>query len=384
MHESYDVAVIGGGVQGCGVAQAAAAAGYKTLLIDQAGWGEATSSASSKLIHGGLRYLQTGQFKLVRECLHERNWMLDHSPTLVKPNWFYLPVYQHSQYSRSTLLAGLSLYWMLNPSSPYSRFRQIPKTQWSSLDGLNTDGLKAVFAYQDGQTDDRQLTNAIQQSAQALGANCYPATKLDAATCDENGFTLHLQHADDPTTCHAAVVVNATGPWVNQTLGQFTPARETVDVDLVQGTHVVLKERISDQCFYLEAPSDGRAVFVLPWHQSTLVGTTETLYQGDPGQVQPLQSEIDYLMATLSHYFADATPTVDAAFAGLRVLPKQAASAFSRPRDVMLHEQGDLISLYGGKLTAWRATAEQVLNLIETRLGQRKNIDTRSLALNHQ
>ncbi|CAA0078486.1 Aerobic glycerol-3-phosphate dehydrogenase [BD1-7 clade bacterium] len=385
MPKDVDVAIIGGGVQGCGVAQAAAAAGYSTLIIEKSDWGSGTSSKSSKLIHGGLRYLQTGQFKLVRECLLERNWMLRHTPELVSPNWFYLPIYKNNQYPAWMILAGLCLYRVLNLNSPYSRFRWIKKNEWQHLNGLKTDNLKTVFAYQDGQTDDQQLTLAIKNSAEALGAQCLSETTLVAATRTSNGYQLKLQHANadatDAHTVNARVVINATGPWVNETLNRFTPVPPAVDVDFVQGTHIVIDRQVSDMCFYLEAPQDSRAIFVMPWKGTSLIGTTETVYQGSPDDIQPHQSEIDYLLDTYHHYFPDTPATVINSFCGLRVLPRMQNSAFKRPRDVMIKSHNGIVSLYGGKLTAWRATAADVMPHIYAILGNGKRIDTRKIEL---
>ncbi len=381
MQKQYDVVVVGGGIQGCGVAQAAVSAGFSTLLIEQNTWASATSCSSSKLIHGGLRYLQTSQFSLVRECLEEREWMLESIPDVVKPNWFYFPVYKKSTFRPWKLYSGLLLYQALCGYSKYGKFKRIPKYKWKKLDGLNTDGLEAVFAYQDAQTDDKQLTQLVQKSAEDLGAVCMEHTRLSRAAKFQDGYQVCFKQDDIETCIKAQIIVNASGPWVNHTLACVTPALEPLKIDLVQGTHIIIEEHISDRCFYLQAPTDQRVVFVLPWKGKTLIGTTETLFEGNPEDCQPLQSEIDYLLLTIKHYFPHQPLTLDDSFSGLRVLPKSEERAFFRPRDAVLKIDDRLISIYGGKLTTWRSIAEDVLNEIEIQLGQRDSINTKLIEL---
>ncbi|MGL4746222.1 MAG: FAD-dependent oxidoreductase, partial [Shewanella sp.] len=170
---SYDIAIIGGGISGVGIAQYAAAAGYSTLLIEKGEIGGQTSANSSKLIHGGLRYLESGQINLVRKSLLERRNLLDLAPSLVKPVPFYIPVYQDSQRNPLTIRAGLSLYALLSEFDPLGRFVSIPAVHWHRFKGLKLSGLKAVFQYWDAQTDDKLLTQAVARSAQALGAHIY-------------------------------------------------------------------------------------------------------------------------------------------------------------------------------------------------------------------
>jgi len=167
-----DIVVVGAGIQGAGVAQAAAAAGYSVLLLEQTGIASGTSSRSSKLIHGGLRYLESGQFRLVRECLRERALLLRNAPSFVRLAPHYIPVYRETRRRPLLLRAGLSLYAVLGGLHPEVRFRQLPRSAWSDLDGLNQDGLQAVFRYFDAQTDDAALTRAVVSSAQSLGATC--------------------------------------------------------------------------------------------------------------------------------------------------------------------------------------------------------------------
>ena len=381
MLKKYDVVIAGGGIQGCAIAQASAAAGFSTLLLEKEQFGAATSSRSSKLIHGGLRYLQTGQFSLVRECIEEREWMFKQLPDLVKPNWFYVPIYNNSHYRPWHLFAGLSLYQMLGGFNKHSLFKRLPKKQWSKLNGLDTKNLQAVFAYQDGQTNDRKLTERVQQCAAKLGADCLEGARLSRAARFNDGFQVCFQQEGSETCVKTQMLINASGPWINHVLACVTPSVDEVEMDLVQGTHIILQEAISDHCFYLEAPSDKRAVFVLPWQGKTLVGTTETPFTGKPEDCQPLESEIHYLMETVRHYFPQQPLTLTDSFSGLRVLPHSDEKAFFRSRDVQLQQDGRLLTVYGGKLTSWRATGMEVLKAIENTLGKRTPVDTRKIPL---
>lgn len=381
----YDVVVIGGGVQGCGVAQAAQASGFSTLLLEKQDWAWATSSRSSKLIHGGLRYLQTGQFKLVRECLAEREWMLDTMPHLVQHNWFVIPLYKDTQFRPWQIHVGLFLYYWLTGRKRHGRFRIIPRKAWGTIPGLKTENLQSVFAYQDAQADDVALTVAIKNSAARYGATCLANAKMTSAVKDgDDGYSVTFEFDGKTQAVSTQMLVNATGPWINETLRQVSPQPNLRDIDLVQGTHIVVEEVLNKKCFYLESPVDHRAVFVLPWKGKTLIGTTETEFEGAPESTTPLQSEIDYLLNTVRHYFPSQPLTLVDSFSGLRVLPRSTGlSSFLRPRDVMVDVEDGLISIYGGKLTAWRATSERVLREIEAQLGVGRYVDTHDLAIDY-
>ena len=379
----YEIVIIGGGIHGAGAAQACAAAGYRSLLIEKNDWGWATSSRSSKLLHGGLRYLQTGQLKLVRECLQERERLLRNAPDLAHINWFYLPVYKDSNYRSWTIFAGLSLYRLFTGlRNPHGKFHMLRRPEWKKLNGLCTDNLCAVFAYQDAQTDDQRLTQAVKNSAESLGCQTACPVELQSAKKSGEGWEIELLSKTGTRNVHCNVLINASGPWVNDVIHRCGKTKQLA-IDLVQGAHVILQQQISSRCFYLEA-RDHRAVFVLPWYEQTLVGTTESFFDGDPAHTQPTDQEVAYLLDTVRTHFPDADLTIATQFSGLRVLPASGKRAFLRNRDTQFLDDEGLISLYGGKLTAYRATAEQLLALVQKHLGKRTVIaDTRTLPLYH-
>jgi glycerol-3-phosphate dehydrogenase len=360
----FDIVVIGGGIHGVGVAQAAAAAGYSVLLIERDAIAAHTSRRSSKLIHGGLRYLETAQFGLVRESLRERATLLRIAPHLVRLVPFYIPVYVSTRRRPWQIRAGLSLYALLGSLGVDNRFITVPRGQWSFLDGLRTEGLEAVFRYYDAQTDDALLAEAVWRSAQALGAErACPAEFLGAERADD-GYSIRYLADGEEQTCSAGALVNATGAWANETLKHISPAPPPQAVELVQGTHIVLPSTVAQGIYYVEAPIDRRAVFVMPWQDKTLVGTTETAYHGDPAAVAPLEAEIDYLRATYRHYFGRRPDEVLESWAGLRVLPQGEGAHFHRRRETVLYcapEHPRLVSVYGGKLTGYRATGQRVV-----------------------
>ena len=386
MMSTVDVLVIGAGIQGAGVAQAAAAAGYSVRVLEKTGVASATSSRSSKLIHGGLRYLETGQLGLVRECLRERDILLRLAPHWVRRVPFYIPIYRHSRRKTWKIRAGLSLYAALNGLKRASWFSTLPRRQWAGLDGLDTVDLNSVFRYYDAQTDDAALTQAVMRSAQRLGAELVCPGEFLGAQRMPSCYHVQYRAGDVEMECIATALVNATGPWGNEVLARIHPRIDPPAVELVQGTHLVLDGVLQQGIYYTEA-EDSRAVFVMPWHGQTLIGTTETVYHGDPLQAKPLAVEEKYLLRTFQRYFPQRRVQVHDRFAGLRVLPRTGTAAFDRPRETLymtdVTHRPRLVAIYGGKLTSYRATALKALAVLRPMLPQRATrADTAFLELN--
>lgn len=380
MTDRYDMLVIGGGINGTGVAQAAAAAGYSVLVLEKSLIGSGTSSRSSKLIHGGLRYLETMELSLVRESLYERSLMLRLAPELVKLRRFFIPIYETTRRRPWQIRTGLSLYAVLAGFDHGTEFGSLPKTQWDSLDGLRTRRLQKVFFYHDAQTDDQALTRAVMASAVKLGAQYQENARFHSANLGENGCEINFESDGREHSCTASVIVNAGGPWVNHVLAGVRPACKPRKVELVQGAHLVVPGEIERGCYYTESRRDGRAIFVMPWKGATLVGTTETRYRGHPDKTHALRAEKNYLTAILTHHFPRYREAVAdgraQAFAGLRVLPAGEGHAFHRSREVIIDvdrkNKPRLASIYGGKLTTWRATAAKVVRRLRASLPERQ------------
>lgn len=387
----YDVAIIGGGIHGVGVAQAAAVRGHKTILLEQfdhlAG---GTSSRSSKLIHGGLRYLEQLEFSLVRECLLERGYLLKNAPDLVKLKPVYIPIYKNSKRSPWMIYAGLSLYALLGNLSSDARFKKLPKNQWSQLPDLNLENLQAVFQYYEAQTDDRLLTQAVMNSAQENGAELKLNAKVKNIRLEDDHCVLSYTNTDgNSNNLTSTTTINAAGPWATKVLENVQPTQKSISIDLVQGTHIILPIQLGDVIFYIESPVDKRPIFVLPWYGETMVGTTESLFDDEPSKTYPLEQEIDYLLDAFFYYFPkykNKKLKIKNQFSGLRVLPRTQKDANQRSREtIYLRDRKTkprLLSIFGGKLTAYRATAEHVLSYLQESIPRGEtHLDTKSIKL---
>ena len=376
MTDQYDVVIVGGGIHGAGVAQAAACYGHSVLLLEQTALAAGTSSRSSKLIHGGLRYLEGLDLGLVRESLAEREILLKIAPDLVKLQAFHIPIYPQTSRRPVVIRAGLTLYALLGGLDRANRFKKIARSQWHNLDGLDTHKLQAVFRYFDAQTNDADLTRAVMQSAIELGAQLNCPAAFIKATIGEQRVDIHYRENAVEKNCTASVMVNAGGPWVNDIAQHISPKAEGVDIELVQGSHLILEGSLTAGCYYMEAPQDQRAVFLLPWGKQTMLGTTEKVYQGDPARVQVLAEEESYLLEVMARYFPQRPQQVTEKFAGLRVLPAANNSAFKRSRETHLsvdnRHKPRSVAIFGGKLTGYRATAEKVMKILQRTLPERR------------
>jgi glycerol-3-phosphate dehydrogenase len=387
--ERCDVLVVGGGIHGVGVAQAAAAAGHSVILVEQRSLAHGTSSRSSKLIHGGLRYLESGSLGLVRECLRERRIMLEVAPELVRMEQFYIPLYREGRRYQWQLLTGLSLYALLSGFRAGSGFARLGPDAVDPADGLLQEHLRAIFRYQDARTDDLALTRAVMASAVSLGARLMMPAEFLSAELREEGVYARCRQPGGETEVACRVLVNAAGPWAAELIGRIRPTPPRVPVDLIQGAHLVFRDWHVRRNYYLENPRDGRGVFVLPWTGGTLVGTTETRFEGDPAAVRPRPTERRYLLSVVRHYFPETGPkdlAGTASFAGLRVLPSAPGHAFHRSRETRFEtdrkRRPRVLSIFGGKLTAWRATAGKVIERLGDSLPDRQaRADTSRLRL---
>ena len=225
------------------------------------------------------------------------------------------------------------------------------------------------------------------QSAQSLGTELACPATVSRVNIQESGCEIEFVHNEEVRSIRACAVVNAAGPWANRILEMVTPAPKPMAVDLVQGTHLELPGQVEQGCYYLEMPQDGRAVFVMPWKKDrTLLGTTEHVYHGDPGQVAPLPMEQEYLLEGFQHYFPSRKAEVLDSWAGLRVLPAAEGAAFKRSRETQLpvdnKNQPRFLSIFGGKLTGYRATALKVMKVLQPALPSVKAVaDTAELRL---
>jgi glycerol-3-phosphate dehydrogenase len=376
--EVFDVAVIGGGVTGAGVALDAASRGLKVALIEKRDFASGTSSRSSKLIHGGLRYLEQFHFGLVRESLHERAVLQRMAPHLSKPLSFLVPVYSSPEESplgsnRLKLAAGLWLYDLLAGRRNIARHRWlVPDDALRLAPALDPRGLRGAFLYYDCLTDDARLVIEVIKAAAAHGAviaNYASARGFEKTTGRVSSIQVENILDRGSFELRAKVVVSATGVWSDD-VSRLSNAKAPKKLRPSKGIHVVTpSESFQNQTAVL-IPSLGerRFLFVIPWQGRTVIGTTDTDYDGDLDEPLAEAGEVNRVIASAARAFPAAKLSGDdviSAFAGLRPLlggDKQATKELSRKEEIFQDESG-LITITGGKLTTWRRMAERVVDL---------------------
>ncbi|MCG5055852.1 MAG: glycerol-3-phosphate dehydrogenase/oxidase [Myxococcales bacterium] len=370
--ERFDVVIVGGGATGAASARDAALRGLKTALVERGDFASQTSSASSQLIHGGIRYLQYGNFGLVFEGLAERRRLMRAAPHLCRPVDFVFPGYAGTKPSLGTIGLGIRLYNLLALGRPPSkRERLSPERLGSLAPRLRRDGLQGAQVYQDCQTDDARLVLENVLDAESAGAVCLNHVEASPWRRDERGFSISVRdrlHEGAPFEVHGRMVVNATGPFSDAYAGT-RKLRPTL------GVHVVLPaERLptAGRVFVLNAPRDGRLFFVIPAGARTYVGTTDTDWQPprdttEPGRgVHARRSDVDYLLEAANAAFPEARLThadVISTWAGLRPLvasQDDTPSATSREHEIDF--EAGALTITGGKLTTMRKMAEETVD----------------------
>jgi D-erythritol 1-phosphate dehydrogenase len=377
---NYDLIVIGGGINGAGIARDAAGRGLKVLLVEQGDLAQATSSASTKLIHGGLRYLEYFEFRLVAEALAEREVLLKIAPHIVWPLEFVLP---HERHLRPAWMirAGLFLYDHLG----HRLFRghsSLPRSRGVALDaqgcgaGLKRDFARG-FAYHDCWVDDARLVVLNARSAAAHGAEVATRTRLASARRDGGEWVARLEARAGGREVRAAALVNAAGPWVKQVLGDALGVDIPAKVRLVKGSHIVVPRiHARRHAFILQNP-DRRVIFLIPYEREfTLVGTTDVAVGESDFEARISPGEIDYLCAAASRYTERpiAREQVVWSFSGVRPLYDDGSrdpSAVTRDYHLLLDEgpegRAPLLSVFGGKITTYRRLAEHALAKLSRR-----------------
>ena len=366
--ELYDIAVIGGGINGAGIARDAAGRGLKVLLAEQNDFASATSSASTKLIHGGLRYLEYYEFRLVSESLAEREVMLKIAPHIIWPLEFVLP---HEKHLRPAWMirAGLFLYDHIGGRTSLSSSRSVRLAPDGHGAGLKPE-FNRGFAYYDAWVDDARLVVLTLTSARAHGATVLARTRCTGARREGDAWqvTLRDQVGGKDSEVRARILVNAAGPWVKSLLDHELRIESPGQVRLVKGSHIVVP-RIHDRrhAYILQNP-DRRVVFMIPYEREfTLIGTTDVQVtpQDLPAAISP--DEVTYLCAAASRYSARkvAPDQIVWSYSGVRPLyddGKDDPSAITRDYVLLLDESGPpLLSVFGGKITTYRKLAEQVI-----------------------
>ena len=388
-NQDYDVIIIGGGINGAGVARDAALRGLKTILLEKGDFASGTSSWSSRLIHGGLRYLEYFEFPLVRESLKEREVLLRTAPHLVEPLLLTIPIYSNRSRPYWKIWAGMILYDIFSFDKTVPVHRMLPQAQFKQLfRSIDTDGLSGGAQYYDGQVAYAErlcLENIISaQESGAVALNYTEVTQLNrkgdriiSVTCKDL-----LTDQEFIIQGHAqTMVINTSGPWVDNicNLGaeenQKAPIGKTQKIGGTKGSHIIVAPfpGAPDTTFYVEAKSDGRPFFIIPWLGMYLIGTTDLKYQGDLDRIKASNEEIDYLINETNNIIPIANLSredIKFTYSGVRPLPNEEGKkpgSVTRKHILYNHKKEgvtNLISLIGGKLTTYRHVGEEIINAV--------------------
>ncbi|MGE3273128.1 MAG: glycerol-3-phosphate dehydrogenase [Chloroflexota bacterium] len=378
-----DVLVVGGGIVGCGIARDAALRGLRVGLIEREDFGAGTTSRSTRLIHGGLRYLELLDFGLVRQDMREREILIRIAPHLVRPLPFLVPMYGWPAWKRDRLRIGMILYDLLSYDKSLPRHSFLDREATLAAEPrLNPRGLQGAARYYDAQVELPErlaLANAIDAAEHGALVRTYTDV---VRFIREGGRVVGVEARDIATDRHvnirATVVVNATGPWLDRSLADDAPEdHQPPLLRTTKGVHLVMPKTSSNAILSIAA-SDGRVFFVVPWYGYSLVGTTDTDFDGDPGKAHAERSDVAYLLREAAAIFPSlADAPVYYGMAGVRALVRKdgiKAGAVSRKHAIRDHGKTGgpegLISVLGGKITAYRGIAEEATDLVMERLGR--------------
>lgn len=386
----YDVLIIGGGINGCGIARDAVGRGFSVCLCEAGDFAGGTSSASTKLVHGGLRYLEHFEFALVRKALKEREILWQMAPHIIWPMRFVLP--HHSGLRPAWLLRlGLFLYDHIGGR------KLLPAT--SGVDLAHDEAgkplkpiFKKAFEYSDCWVEDSRLVVLNALDAAQRGASVQPHTRVVRAQRADGQWRIETQDTRDGSrqTVTAGIVVNAAGPWVDTVLNQVFGQNDARNVRLVRGSHIVIARKFAHDKAYIFQNDDNRIIFAIPYEGNyTLIGTTDAEHGDDMDKPEISAGEIDYLCEMASRYFADPVTKADVVwtYSGVRPLfDDGAGKAQEATRDYVVRTDGDdtdglLLNIFGGKITTYRVLAEEILKDIENALGARQPAWTAHAAL---
>jgi glycerol-3-phosphate dehydrogenase len=379
---THDVVIIGGGINGAGIARDAAMRGLKVLLIEKGDLGCATTSASTRLIHGGLRYLEHFEFGLVRESLREREILLRIAPHLVRPLPITIPIYKGSKRGRLTIRAGMILYDLLSLGKSLPRHRMLSREEtMERWPGLNPEGLLGAALYYDAQVEfPQRLVVENVSSARRCGAEVLTHTRVMDITV-EDGRVSGVEFVSEDGQkqfAEAGVVINAAGPWIDKVLNQI-PVTTPKLIGGTKGSHIVVAPfpAAPANAVYLEARSDGRPIFIIPWNRLYLIGTTDVRFEGDPDEARCEPWEIDYLLSETNLAFPSAQLTrgnILETYSGVRPLPvtgDKDEQDITRRHFIREHPRlPNLLSIVGGKLTTYRSLSEECVDLIFRKLSK--------------
>ncbi|SOC58007.1 homodimeric glycerol 3-phosphate dehydrogenase (quinone) [Chromohalobacter canadensis] len=378
-NETYDLIVIGGGINGAGIARDAAGRGLSVLVVEANDLASHTSSASTKLIHGGLRYLEQYEFKLVAKALSEREILLKAAPHIIWPMRFILP---HQKHLRPAWMirTGLFMYDHLGRRQTLAGSHGIKFTDHPAGAPLKSEFTKG-FVYSDAWVQDARLVVLNCMDAASRGACIMTRTRAEAAVRGTEGWTVTLRTAEGETTQVAARgLVNAAGPWAVRFLDDIASLDHTYSLRLIKGSHIVVNKLFDHDYAYIFQQPDGRIVFAIPYERDfTLIGTTDVEHEGAPGNIAIEEDEIGYLCESANRYFEQPIGPDDIvwSYSGVRPLlddREDSASEITRDYRIQLETSGGavLLNVFGGKLTTYRRLAEDAVDQLAPELGNQE------------
>lgn len=378
MSSEYDLAVIGGGINGAGIARDAASRGLKVIVLEKNDFGSGTTSWSSRLIHGGLRYLEYGEIPLVFESLRERRRLRELAPHLVSSLKLTIPVYRGSRRGRWLIRLGMLAYDVLSLGKKTPRHRMLSRDELlHEMPRLRSEGLVGGAQYFDAQVTFAErlvIENVLAaHQAGAVVRNYSPVIGINVRQHEVHSLQFVDQVSGEEQEVRARVIINAAGPWVDRVLATVNREMQLF-MGGTRGSHIVVGrfEGAPETAFYIEADADHRPLFIIPWNGQVLIGTTDIRHEGDPGEARASQEEIDYLLAESNRVFPSADLAMDDihyVYAGIRPLPRREKgpeSAITRKHIILHHKKlaRGLLSVIGGKLTTYRNLAEQAVNKV--------------------
>ncbi len=374
------VLILGGGIHGVGALHDLSSRGWKDImLIEKSEIGSGTSSRSTKLIHGGLRYLKRiSQFGMVAESLKERKLLIELAGDLVKPIEFYYPILKEGGSSSLKIKAGLFLYDLLAGKYKLAAHKNIDlETVKNDIPNIDVSKISRVYSFWDGQTDDLALVKRVASSAVKLGAKVEQGLEALSIKPSQDGWNVEVKTADGSIkTISTLYVLNCLGPWAHKIIENsgLNPTHHAVNN---KGVHLILKNPGLKKGLFLESPADGRIFFLLPWLDHILLGTTEGRYDGDPDKLQVSEEEVDYLLERANRYLTKPFThnDISAKFAGLRWLavdPGKSLTSTSRESVIgeMNSKRGLLLTVYGGKLTSYRSLCQKLGDRVTEHFGE--------------
>jgi glycerol-3-phosphate dehydrogenase len=368
MWEQFDIVIMGGGINGCAIARLLSQNGKKVCILERHTVGSGTSSNSSKLIHGGLRYLETGRVGLVQESLKDRKRLFELYPDLVEMVPFYLPVYNDSLRPWWIIRAGLGLYDLLSCQTKY-HCRHISNTDFlNRFVGIKSRGLRRVYLYYDGKTNDLEMTRKMARDAVGFGCDIRENCQVFSINIDDKLIKIMYKNSRGEHKVGAPLLINATGPWIDEVNVKYR-LPHNYRISKVSGVHIVLNRTLVPDCMFLQT-YNRRIFFMIPWAEGrTIIGTTERMERDSCDDVQIQDADVKYLLDCANHYLQEpvSQDNICDTFLGIRPLVRiknadSDATTMSRDYKIDVISKGKvkLIHVYGGKLTTCLSMSEKV------------------------